>query len=482
MNTNRTLILTAITALATSAIATAQGPSGYLLTYSQTEATVSGSGGTVLSMLRPNEICQLRPNTVTCPTLSAEKWLPRSAANVMAGDEDANGQYNNPSIFGRIDALLANQSNAAGLARDNQRTVFWSPAQPMGNAISAGPFRPGDVGRIIRNGIGEGQVQYFMRMEMFTQALGMPAGSTVDVDAIAFSPNYGVFFSLDADTLAVTDCGPTFVRDGDVLCVPPYGLTYTPDMRIASVVPSSAIVVHPEAQMNAFTANAQVTNRFGACVSLAVDVESLEIDFAGPSTFVTSCVGITVPVPTLLFSTETGTGASVLTTQLGGQIHNIPCGPAGTSCGFGPTFGPQMGIQQTSAAVGAASFVNALSFSRACRSVLQPQQHTMNVWPIGAPAGAIQIDYSSDFAFNIALIEIVSPVIPGSVPAFPWSQLCFPDLYAPSISVHAWPLAGPFGSFPMIGIPAGWTGKVLYQNVGFGSTLELSTPCVIDVN
>ncbi|MFT4513911.1 MAG: hypothetical protein ACI89X_002586 [Planctomycetota bacterium] len=481
MNTNRLLTLTALAALTTGVTATAQLPE-YLLTYSQTEGTVSGSGGTVLGMLRPNEICQLRANTVTCPTLSAEKWLPRTAANVMAGDEDADGQYDNASIFGRIDALLANQGAVAGLAGDNQRTVFWSPSQAMGNAISGTQFRPGDVGRIIRNGAGEGQVQYFMRMEMFTSALGMPAGSTLDIDAIAFSPNYGVFFSLDADTLAITDCGPTFVRDGDVLCVPPYGLTYTPDLRIASVVPSSAIVVHPEALMDTFIVNAQVTNRFGGCISFALDVESLEIDFTGPSSVVSSCAGIAVPVPTLLFSTETGTGASVLSTRLGGQIHNIPCGPAGTSCGFGPTLGPQMGVRQTSATVGAPSFVNALSFSRACRSVLEPQQHTLNIWPLPSPPGAFQIDYSSDFAFNIALIEIVAPVIPGSISAFPWSQLCFPDLYAPSINVHAWPLPGPFGSFPMIGIPAGWSGKVLYQNVGFGSTLELSTPCVIDVN
>jgi hypothetical protein len=475
------LSLTALASLFTGVTATAQLPE-YLLTYSQTEATVSGSGGTVLASLRPNEICQLRANSVTCPSLSAEKWMPRTAANVMAGDEDANGQYDNVSIFGRIDALLASQPNVAGVVGDNQRTVFWSPSQAMGNAISASPFRPGDVGRIIRNGVGEGQVQYFMRMELFTQALGMPAGSMIDIDAIAFSPNYGVFFSLDTDTVAIIDCGPTLVRDGDVLCVPAYGLSYTPDMRIASVMPSSAIVVHSELQMNAFTTNAQVTNRFGGCVSVVVDVESLEIDFSGPSTLVSSCSGASVPVPTLLFSTETGTGASVLSTQFGGQIHNIPCGPAGTSCGFGPTSGAQMGIRPTSLTVGASSFVNALSFSRACRSVLQPQQHTMNVWPLGAPAGAIQIDYNSDFAFNIALIEIVSPVIPGSVLASPWSQLCFPSLYAPSISVHAWPLAGPFGSFPMIGIPAGWMGKVLFQNIGFGSgTLELSTPTVIDI-
>lgn len=478
---NTTKLLTLTSTLMLGATATAQLPE-YLLTYSQPETALSGTGGTVLATLRPNEICHFRQTSATCATASAEKWLPRTASNVMAGDADANGDYDDPNIWGSIDALLGAQPNAAGGVAANQRTTFWSPTQALGNAISATPFRPGDVARLVRNAVGEGQVEYFMRMEMFVSALGMPAGSVLDIDAIAFSPNYGVFFSLDTDTLAVTDCGPTLVRDGDVICIPPYALTYTPDLRIASVVPSASIVVHSEAQINAFTANAQVTNRFGSCVSIALDLESLEIDWAGPSTFVTSCVGITVPVPTLLFSVETGTGASVLTTQGGGQIYNTPCGPAGTSCGFGPTFGPQMGIQQTSATVGAPSYVNALSIARVCRTVLEPQQHSVNVFPLGAPAGFTSIDYASQFGFNIALIEIVPPVIPWSVNAFPWSQFCFPDLYATSISVWAWPLGGPAGSFGMPAIPPFFTGKVLFQNVGFGSTLELSTPCVVDVN
>ena len=165
MRSNCFLSLTAVASLFTSLTATAQSPE-YLLTYSQAEATISGSGGTVLASLRPNEICQLRPSSVTCPSLSAEKWMPRAATNVMAGDEDADGQYDHAALFGRIDALLANQPSVSGIAGDNQRTVFWSPSQAMGNAISATPFRPGDVGRIIRNGAGEGQVQYFIEHPM----------------------------------------------------------------------------------------------------------------------------------------------------------------------------------------------------------------------------------------------------------------------------------------------------------------------------
>ena len=88
----------------------------------------------------------------------------------------------------------------------------------------------------------------------------------------------------------------------------------------------------------------------------------------------------------------------------------------------------------------------------------------------------------STWVTSLPPIEIVPPVVPGSLPAAPFSLFCFPDLYAPSVFVHAWPLFGTWGSFPMVAIPPGYTGKVLFQSVGFGgSGLELSTPTVIDV-
>lgn len=476
---NKQTLLTLSASIALAASATAQG-NNLLLTYSQPERTVSGSGGTVLQNLRPNEMHYLAFSTA-CSSLSAEKWLPRTAAHTMAGDENADGLYFNPGIFGSMDALLA-PMNTAGVGGVNQREVFWSVSAPMGNNVSATPFRPGDVARIVRNAFGEGQVEYFITQDMIAQALGLPVGSPVDVDAIAFQPNFGVFFSIDADTPAFTACGPTLVRDGDVLCLPPWALAYTPDLRIAGVLPASVEVVYTEAMMDAFTVNATVADRFGGCVSIAIDVESLEIDLAGPVNTVPLCSGVALPVPTLVYSVETGSGASLLTTQGIGQIYNTLCGPAGTTCGFGPTWGPQLGIRQATPTTGAASHVTGLSFARACLNVLEPQQHVMNVFPAGAPAGATAIDYSSEFAFNVALIELAPPVVPWSFPAFPFSQLCFPDLYAPSLIIHAWPLPGPFGSFPMIAIPPLWTGKLLFQNIGFASSsLELSTPAIVDV-
>ncbi|MEO6596149.1 MAG: hypothetical protein ABIP94_15485, partial [Planctomycetota bacterium] len=396
--------------------ALAQGPD-FLLTYSQPEVTTSGSGGTVLRFLDPNEINHLEWSNGPCASLSAEKWAPRTCFHAMAGDESADGDYWNPAIFGSIDALMEGiPTNPVG--GSNQRTIFWSPSVTMGTNISGGPgLRPGDVGRIVRNTAGDGKVEYFMRREQFNQALGLPLTTPIDIDAIAWRSGMGVYFSLDQDIAAMTQCGPALVQDGAVVCVPDTAITYTPDMRVASVVPNSAFLLYTEAQMDAFVANAQVTNRFGACITNAIDTEALEIDPSGPVAVIPGCTGTVIFVPTLLFSTETMTGSSLLTNAGGGQIYNGLCATAGTSCGSGPTYGPQMGIRPASGTTGAPSYINAITLTRTCRYVLEPQQHVMNVFPFGAPAGATSIDIGSPFAWNFIFVTFVPPTVPTSFSA-----------------------------------------------------------------
>jgi hypothetical protein len=474
----------ALAALALAAAAAAQGANG-LISFSQPELALSGSGGTVLRFLRPNETAVLEWGTTSgCANLSAEKWAPRTAYATMAGDENADGVIHNPTLFGSVDALMANRFSTT-VGWENQRTVFWSVSAPMGNAVSALPFRPGDVARIVRDAGGlDGQVEHFMTREQFNQALGLPLPTPIDVDAIAFHPQFGVFFSLDGDVPANTACGPMIVQDGAVIVVPPAALTYTFDMRVAGVLPNSAIVILSEAQVDLMVASANVADRFGACVPAAGDLEALDFDWNGMiNTWLGCTAGIVVTSPHLIFAVENGTGASLLTTAGGGQIWNGPCAPMGTPCGAGPTSGMQSGVRPPVVGVGVPSHVNAFALEHANRYVMEPVNHVMNVFPAGAPAGASQVDIGSPFAFNLVFLEIVSPVVPGSMPAFPFSQLYFPDLYIPSLlfyTVAATPFG--FGSVPTPAIPAGFSGKVLFQSVGFSAdSIELSTPAVIDV-
>jgi hypothetical protein len=470
--------------LALSALVTAQFQEG-LISFSQPENTLSGSGATVLGQLRPNETAVLQWGATTaCLGLSAEKWAPRTCYHTMAGDEDANAVYFNPTIFGSIDALVESIPTT-GTGLQNQRTVFWSVDAAMGTNVAINPFRPGDVARIVRAGPGDGQVQYFMRQEQFNMALGLPLATPIDVDAIAFSPQFGVFFSLDADIVCNTACGVMLVQDGDVVVVPPSALTYTPDMRISGVAANSAIVVLTEAQIDAMVINALVTNRFGVCLPNAVDLESLEFDMSSATQTYTGCTaGIVVFSSQLIFSVETGTGASLLTTGGGGSIWNGPCTPMGTPCASGPTLGNQSGLRPTAPGLGVPSYVNAFTLAHTNRYVLEPQNHVLNVFPGGAAAGSTMVDVGSPFPWNFIFIELVGPVVPTSLPAFPFSQQFFPDVYVPSLSFYLpTPTIGGFATFPMPPIPPFWTGKVLFQSLAFGSSsnLELSTPTVIDV-
>src|SRR5436190_6932094 len=108
-----TRLLSALLPLTLAAAAAAQSPPpDLLLTFSQPEQSLSGSGGTVLRILRTNEIHELNASTA-CPN-STEKWLPRTAADTMAGDENGDGILYNPALFGRIDAVMAT-FNSAGV-------------------------------------------------------------------------------------------------------------------------------------------------------------------------------------------------------------------------------------------------------------------------------------------------------------------------------------------------------------------------------
>lgn len=455
----------------------AQGPD-FLYTAKVPELARSGSAGTNLRFLNPNEILALEFTTMSCNVLSAEKWAPRTSSNTMAGDENGDGVYWNPAIFGEIDALVTSiGSTPTGIT--NQRNVFWSPSAAMGTVVSGGAgLRPGDVGRIVRNTTGDGKVQYFIRAEQIQQALGLPITPiVVDVDAIAFSPNHGVFFSLDGNHAVAAACGVTSILDGDVLVIPPSSLTYTADMRIGAVAPGSAHVLYTEAQMNTFTANAAVADRFGGCVTSIVDTEALEIDFAGPTFFIPGCTGTALVVPTLLFTGETLTGGAILTTQGGGQIHVAPCGPLGTPCGAGPTLGLQIGLRPPSAAMGVPSFVNALTHTRHCRFVTEARNHV-----IASPAPAV-IDVAcpapmSWMFFNFAPTGVgaVAPSLP-----FGFGFLCFPDYYVNTF-MNTVPTPGGFGTYTSPVIP--WPCKTVWQAVTITSAggIEISTPTTVDVN
>jgi len=460
----------AVLTLATTLLS-AQG-FDFLYTTSQNEQTITGSGGTVLRDIHPNDIVGMP--ALPCPQL-AEKWSPRQCFITMAGDEDNDDSYWEPGIMGSIDALIT--TSITGTATVNQRTVWYSPSVALGTTISGVPgLRPGDIGRIVRNGVLDGKVQYFIRQEMINLALGLPITTSIDVDAAAWGPNNGLFLSLDADISCSPCGGATLLRDGDVFCIPPSAYTLTAAGTLTAVLPNSAVLVYTEAQMDLFTASAAVTDRFGVCVTSVIDTEALDIDFTLPSTIVIpGCTGTPVIVPTLIFTAETLTGGAILTTAFGGQIHGSTCGLLGTSCSSGPTLGNQIGLRPPTALLGIPSYVNALASTRIFAYVAEAKVAQI---PMFTPA---QIDFNTP-GFMTWVFLTFAPTGPGVVaPSTPfiWGFLGFPDYYA--VPNFMGTIPGGFATYTSPPIP--FVCDLVFQGVTITSagTIEASTPTMVEV-
>ncbi|MCR9245768.1 MAG: hypothetical protein NXI31_12120 [bacterium] len=462
-------VFLASTLLAPAAIAQGQD---FLFTTSQPEQTLSGSGGTILQQLYPNDVIGMR--NAPCPP-RVEKWLPREGFEVMAGDEDGDDVYQRTNLFDSIDALVAIPSPIAGTAL---RTLYFSTSAPVGNAITSTPLRPGDIGRI-RALPSNGDVEHFISAENIQIALGLPPSPIlIDVDAACFGYNEGLFFSLDADILCSPCGGPTLVRDGDVICLPPWAYTIGSGGTIASTFPSSAVRVYTENMMNAMTNAAQVTNRFGVCVTAANDIESLAIDWQTPSTYtVVGCGGI-VSVPTLLFSAETLTGGAILTTDLGGSIYNSPCMPLGTSCGFGPTLGDQMGLMPPSTTLGVPSYVNSLAGNQ--RLFQFAAEAATPQIPTGFPA---TIDFVTPPTPLVWVFMSFAPPGPAAVPTsapFIWGWLGFPAYYPAPNFMGIVPGGTGFATYTSPAIP--WPVDLVFQGATLTSaSIEVSTPTFVEV-
>ena len=466
------------------ATAIAQVP-GALLTFSQTENTISMGGGP-LQVLRPNEIAFL-PLPPGCPNgARTEKWSPRTCFHVMAGDENGNGQYWNPNLFGSIDALSTGFTSNNQQIAPNPRAVYWSPSAAMGTNISGQPqLRPGDIGRILV----DGTVELLMSQDQFKAALGLgPLDPPIDIDAFAYEPGLGVYFSIDspAPVLAQLACVPgwSVIQDGDLFAIPAYAITFALNQLVAGVWPISAYRVKTEADFDAMLANSQIGDRNGVAITSAGDLESLDI-YHGPGSQITmfnSCIN-PVPVPDFLFSTSTMTGGSLACTIGGGQPAMGPCGFLGIPAQYGLQTGAAVGIQQQLASVGPASYVNALAFGTTERFVLEPVAHQLNYGLLGGPPTVVHVGGNFDYVFT--WVDLAPSTIAPSVTL---AQNLFPDWYCLNLLLWDFGSAGSgFHSFATPNIPINWSGKLIFQSIGFDAActncpLNLSTPCVIDVN
>lgn len=468
--------LSSVVLLACTAIA--QGPD-FAFTLTLPELTLSGSGSTSLSQIRPNEIAHYMIPPTGCGSVSAEKWAPRGMFHTQAGDEDGDDSYWEPGLFGQIDALSYSAWPMTPNSPWNRRTIFFSPRQPMGNAVSLGAsLRPGDVGRIVRGAAGDGQVEYLITAEMVQIALGLPpTPAVVNVDAVSVTRQFGVVFSLEFDRPVALCTGATMVRDGDVLMIPGSAISWTSDGRVASVAPGSAVIAYDEGQMDLFVSSANVANRNGICLSTIGDTDALQVVFGAPTVgSVPTCFG-PAPLPELFFSGSMLTGGAILTTAGGGMIRPGPCGPMGTTCG-GFTSGMQIGLRPPSPTQGIASSVNGLCDNRTQLFTLESPT------PQVAVGTAFSLDVNSPGPLTFILCSF-APSGPAGVATsanFPFGLNTYPDYYPTPFTLAGSPFVTPsmFASYTSPAVP--FTVDLVLQAAAVaGGSIALSNPVTVEV-
>lgn len=176
------------------------------------------------------------------------------------------------------------------------------------------------------------------------------------------------------------------------------------------------------------------------------------------------------------------TGGSVASTIALGQPAMSACGALGWQQPFVQN-GYPLGIQQQLATVGPASYVNALALGATERFVLEAAAHQLNYGLQGGPGTTVHV--GGDFNFVFTWVDLAPNTF---APSFSVAQNLFPEWYCPSFLL--WSFGSPVSGFHIFStptIPIGWSGKLIFQGLGFdfacnSCPLNLSTPCVIDVN
>lgn len=409
-------------------------------TLKNVENTLSGSSGSSLGTITPEDIAIVEPQS---GVYSAETVLDHLNINTLAGDGDADAFYYELPLAARIDALHV---CGAGTDGYTARDLFFSTKTPLPCA-SGGVIEPGDVSGI-RIGAGANIMIDDLQIR---SALGIsPNILAFDVDAFTRDASGSIYLSFENDV--PIQWGTTLLFDGGVAVIPATAITWA-GCNVTSVIPDSGYVAFNENQTNAMVVNANVADNIGNFIQVIFDLDGLEIDPNG-GTFTSS--GGTFP--NLIFSGEYLTGGGILSTDAGGSIAVINGMPMATTFPSGPTDGTQVGL-----APGNVRSLNGLALTQpTCRFVMDSTTpYLPTPGPLNLTAGGADAFTPVYFYARIYGVNTVSGFQP-SVPAF---NPCFPEWYLWNTYLFAIPSDGlgivditfPYGG----GVPAGNT--VVFQ-------------------
>ena len=293
-----------------------------------TESTLSGSSGTALGVVTPEDVAVLRPGIVT---VSAELLANHLNLNTLSGDGDGDAFYHEPIHAGALDALtICRSATTAPTMRD----IYVSTKIPL-PAAGGGTIDPGDVG-----GLAIGATANIMLDEfLIRSALGItPNILFLDVDAYTVDGLGNIFLSFENDVPIFL--GTTMLFDGGVAAIPAAAVTWA-GCNVTGVIPNSGVIAFNENATNSMTANAAVGDNAGNFVQIIGDLDGLEVDPNGGSFTSSGYV-----FPNLIFSGEWLTGGGILSTSFGGSIAMINGSPMAQPFP-GVTDGTQVGLDPT---------------------------------------------------------------------------------------------------------------------------------------
>jgi len=341
MTTIHPITLTLAAALAAGS-AVAQQTGGLFYTTGTLEQSNQCPPG-ALADVRRNEIQWVEPNATA--SFSSKAWLPRVSSNVVLGDHDGDGNFDERQQFGGIDALVHPRDKNGARVRIDKTRLFFSPRS--GEPTLFGPaFQPADIGRVLPGGF----VERFLTAGQVHAAFGIPNNVAVDVDAAALhlTPNGGsVYLSFEgAHAITVAGLGVVVVGDGAIVRIPPAAITWTLSpwdgaAIVDTVVPLSGQLVLAESQVDTRVANSGIRDAAGAAVTTIGDLDGLTLDPQG-GTF--QSPWINAPIPHLWFCGENLTGAGIVSTAGGGSIPALNGVPLGSPVA---TDGKQVGLYTT---------------------------------------------------------------------------------------------------------------------------------------
>ena len=404
------------------------------------ESTLSGSSGTVLATVTPEDVAVVIPQAGA----SAELFVNHLNLNTLTGDGDGDAFYHEPIHAGAIDAL---QICAPTPFPHTPRDLFFSTKIGLPFA-GGGGIQPSMVGT---PAIGATPNIMITESQIRT-ALGItPNVLFIDVDAIAVDDLGTIFLSFEEDMPIFL--GTQMLFDGGVAAIPASTVTWS-GCNVTAVTPNSGVIAFNENFANFMTVNANIADNAGNFIQVIFDLDGLEIDPNG-GTFTTG--GGTFP--NLIFSGEYYTGGGILSTAGFGSVATINGVPMASNFP-GITDGTQVGLDPTG--VGS---LDGLALRRpTCRFIMDsdtPEMLTagpLNLCAGGADPGQLVYFYATIYGASG----------PGNFqPSILAANPCFPEWFLWNTYLFAIPADGlgiadvtlPYGG----GVPAGNT--VVFQSL-----------------